>query len=282
MVSYAEEVALREEEIDRIVKNFALKEFKMLPLCSVVPTKGWINTYYQETAADLTGGTGSAVAGVPRLANFPYGEVSWTETNERCKKYGMEGVISWETEHTSAIDVMARTLLRIARAVASAVDTAIVTELATTTNTAAAVATWDAAVIADRDPIQDILAGIAAIQTYNFDPLNGNGFIVLHPNNHKELLMNQSVRNAGQFYTSKVTSDGKINYICGLQIVITTAATENTVLMGIKNDAMAWYEAASLTTHTIDDPGVKKTIRAFQVGIPVLINNYAAYKITSA
>jgi len=274
------ELDLREEQIDRIVRNFALKEFKLLPICTTVATSGWSNTYYQETDSDLTGGTGSAVAGVPRLANFPYGQVSWTETTEKILKYGMESVISWEDQHTSTIDVMARTLLRIARAVASAVDTAIITELNTTTNTTGAVATWDNAVIADRDPVQDILAAISAMQIDNWDPLKGNCVIVLHPTNHKELLMNQSVRNAGQFYTSKVTSEGMINTICGLRIIITTAQTENTVTLAIEKDAMTWYEAAALTTHTIVDPGVKTTIRAFQVGVPVLINNNAAFKIT--
>ena len=56
----------------------------------------WKETYYKETAADLTGGTTSGVRGVPRLAQFPYGEVSWTKATSYLEKYGMEGVISWE------------------------------------------------------------------------------------------------------------------------------------------------------------------------------------------
>ncbi len=271
---------LRAEIFDKVLKNFALEEFKMLPVCKIIKTSGWINTYFQETAADLTGGTGSAVKGIPRLANFPYGQVTWTEVNERVTKYGMDGIVSYEDAKTDEVDVLSRTALRIARAVANAVDDAVTTELATTTNTAAAGATWDNAVVALRDPVADILAGIAAMQTYNFDPISsGKGFIALHPNNYKELML--SVRGDNNYFSEEVVGNGKVQKVCGVKIIVSNGATENTVLMGISGEAMIWYEAASLSTKLIEDPGVKYTCRAWQVGVPVLANNYAAYKITS-
>ena len=273
---------LRAEEVDRIVKNFALEEFKMLPLCSIASTSAWKQTYYQETDSDLTGGTGSAVAGVPRLAAFPYGEVTWTETAARVLKHGMDAVISWEDAKTDAIDVMGRSLLRIARAIANSVDGVIITELATTTNTAAAVATWDAAVVADRDPVQDILAGIEGMALDNWDALSGDGFIVLHPTNYKELMMHEDVKNSSRFYSSDVTKKGKVERICGLRVIVANSSTEDVVLMGISKTAMTWYEASPLKTHVMEDPGVKFTVRAYQVGVPVLINNNAAWKITAA
>lgn len=271
---------LRAEDVDAIVKGFALEEYKMMQVCSVVQTSAWTQTYYTETAAELTGGLGSNVKGVPRLANFPYGEVTWTEVNERLVKHGMDGVVSWEDAKTDAIDTVARTLLRISRAVAYSVDRAIETEIATTTNTAAAVANWDAAVVADRDPIQDILKGIQAIQEYNFDPYK-NGYLLLSPKDFRNLLMNQSVRNAGQFYTSDVTKNGRVGRILGLTIVVSNAVTADQAYIVCGGEAMTWYEASPLKTHVIEDPGIKYTIRAWQVGVPVLINNYAAYKITN-
>ena len=62
---------LRAETISRIVKGFALQEYKMKQLCMIESSNAWTETYYKETAADLTGGLGSDVEGVPRLAAFP-------------------------------------------------------------------------------------------------------------------------------------------------------------------------------------------------------------------
>lgn len=274
------DISLRAEEVDAIVKGFALEEFKMKQVCSVVETSAWTQTYYTEGATELTGGLGSAVAGVPRLAQFPYLEANYTEVNEKLVKHAGMGIISWEDSKLDAIDITARSLLRIARAVAYSVDRAIVTELATTTNTAAAVATWDNAVVADRDPIYDILTGISAISQYNFDPYR-NGFLIMHPVDFRNMLMNQSVRNAGQFYTADVTKNGRVGQILGLTIIVSMACTENTVLMCVGQEAMTWYQAAPLQTNLEYDAGIKYTVKAWEVGVPVLINNYAAYKITA-
>ena len=104
---------LRAENFSRIVKGFALQEYKMKQLCMIESSSAWTETYYKETAADLTGGTGSNVKGVPRLANFPYGEVSWTKTSGRNVKHGMEGILSWEDVKTNNVPMIARTLLKI-------------------------------------------------------------------------------------------------------------------------------------------------------------------------
>jgi len=119
---------LRAENFSRIVKGFALQQYKMKQLCMIESSNAWTETYYAETAADLVGKDTTAsgtVAGVPRLANFPYGEVTWTKTSGRNLKYGMEGVLSWEDVKTNNVPMIARTLLRIARSVAKSVDDTI-------------------------------------------------------------------------------------------------------------------------------------------------------------
>ena len=98
---------IRGENVSKVVTGFALQEYVMKQLCTVQSSNKWKETYYKETAADLTGGTGSAVEGVPRLATFPHGEVSWTETASRHKKHGMECRISWEDLKTNDVDVLA-------------------------------------------------------------------------------------------------------------------------------------------------------------------------------
>jgi len=275
---------LRAEDVDRVVKNYALENFTMLQVCTVVPTSAEKNTYYQETDSDITktvttGITGTSFAGVPEGAVFPYVEHSWTETAARVKKHGADNFISWEVATLSAIDVKARMLERVGRAIAKSVDTAIITELATTTSTAAAVQTWDNATESLQQPLKDILKGIAAMAVDNWSAYS-NGYIIMHPNNFMELMNNPVCRNAGQFYTGDVTKNGRVGMIAGQTIIVNNASTENTILMCIGQSAMSWYEAHALTTHVIEKPGIGYTIRAWQVGVPVLINNNAAYKIT--
>lgn len=271
---------LRAETISKVVTGFALQEYKLKQLCMIQSSKAWTETYYAETAADLTGGTGSTVKGIPRLANFPYGEVSWTKTSGRNVKHGMEGVISWEDAKTNAIDVIARTLLRIARAVAKSVDSTIAAAiLSNAGNSTAANATWDNAVVADRDPIQDILDAKSEIEIDNYNP-NKNGYLLVHPTGLAHLLGNPNIRNAGQFYTDSVTRNGVIGRILGLTLISSNSITDGGAQVVVGKEACTWKQVVGLTVKTIVDPGVKYTIRAWEVGQIQVINANAICKIT--
>jgi len=271
---------LRAETVSRIVKGFALQTYKMKQLCMIESSHAWTETYYAETATELTGGTGSSVKGVPRLAAFPYGEVTWTATSGRNEKYGMEGVISWEDVKTNNIPMITRTLLRISRAVSSQVDATIAAAiLASAGNTTAANATWNNAVIADRDPIQDILDAKAMIALDNYDS-DKNGYLIVNPTNFAELLGNANVRNAGQFYTDAVTKNGVVGKLLGLTVISSNSVTEGGAQVVIGKEALTWKSVVGLTVNTIYDPGVKYTIRAWEVGQIQVVNPDAICKIT--
>ena len=271
---------IRAENFSKIVKGFALQEYKMKQLCMIESSSAWTETYYKETAADLTGGATASVEGVPRLANFPYGEVSWTKVQGRNVKHAMEGVLSWEDIKTNNVPMIARTLLRISRAVAKSVDSVIAAAIvAQAGNTVAANATWDNAVIADRDPIQDILNAKAAIAIDNYNP-DKNGYLLVHPTGLSHLLGNANVRNAGQFYTSDVTKNGIVGRILGLTIISSNSVTDGGAQVVIAKEACTWKSVVGLTVKTIDDPGIKTTIRAFEVGQIQVVNPDAICKIT--
>ena len=271
---------LRATAVDRVVKSFALQEYKMKQICLVQPSNSWTESYYAETATELTAGGEVTVKGVPRLANFPYGEASWTLTSGRNLKHAMEGVISWEDAKTNAVDVIARTLLRIARAVAYSVDSTIAAAIvASAGQTEAANATWDNAIIADRDPIQDILDAKAKIAVQNYDP-DKNGYLCVNPTNYAELLGNASVRNAGQFYTDNVTRNGVVGRLLGLTVISSNSVTLGGAQVVIAKEACTWKSVCPLTTATIPDPGVKYTIRAWEVGQIQIVNANAICKIT--
>tara|TARA_R100001530_G_C4319289_1_gene155246 strand:+ start:198 stop:1052 length:855 start_codon:yes stop_codon:yes gene_type:complete len=272
---------LRAETVSRIVTGFALQEYRFMQLCMVQSSNSWKETYWKETAADLTGGTGSGVEGVPRLANFPYGEVTFTEASSRHLKHGMEGVISWEDAKTNEVDVIARTLLRIARAVSKSVDANIYDALTSDTgNTVAASDNWDSATIANRNPIQDILNAIKLIQIDNYDPYT-NGHLLLSPTDFANLMGNSSVRNAGQFWTADVTKNGRVGSLLGLKMVVSNNVSADEAMVVIAKEAITWKSAQGLTVKTIEDPGVKFTIRAFQVGTSQVKNPDAICTITN-
>lgn len=271
---------IRAENFSRIVKGFALQEYKMKQLCMIESSNAWTETYYKETAADLTGGTGSGVEGVPRLAAFPYGEVSWTKVQGRNIKHAMEGVLSWEDVKTNNVPMIARTLLRISRAVAKSVDGVIAAAiLASAGNTQAANATWDNAVIADRDPIQDILNAKSLIAIDNYDP-DRNGYLLVHPTGYSHLLGNANIRNAGQFYTDSVTRNGVVGKLLGLTVISSNSVTDGGAQVVIAKEALTWKSVVALTVKTIEDPGIKYTIRAWEVGQIQVPNPDAICKIT--
>lgn len=274
---------LRAENFSKIVKGFALQEYKMKQLCMIETSSAWTETYYKETAADLEGKDTTAsgtVKGVPRLANFPYGEVSWTKTSGRNVKHAMEGVLSWEDIKTDNVPVIARTLLRIARAVTKSVDTVIAAAIVSEAgNTTAANATWDNAAVGSRDPIQDILDAKALIEIDNYDS-NVNGALLLHPTDFSHAIGNANIRNAGQFYTSDVTKNGVVGRALGLTWIVGNSVTEGGAQVVIGKEAMTWKSVAPLTVKTIDDPGIKQTIRAFEVGQLQVTNPDAICKIT--
>ena len=271
---------LRKENVSRVVTGFALAEYRFKQVVMISSSNSWKETYFQETAADLTAsGQGNAVQGVPRLANFPYGEVTWTEKNNRLLKHGMDAVISMEDAMTNEIDVIARTLLRVARAVAKSVDTEIWDTL-TENQSASAINSlsitagneWNSATVANRDPIQNILDAKVKVQENNYDIDGGKGFIALNPKDFGNLLGNANIRNAGQFYTDAVTRNGKVGKLLGLDVIVSVNVTADFALVGVMKECANWKAAVNLTTVSIENPGINWKIRSWEIGVTQLTN----------
>ena len=278
---------LRAENVERVVKGFALAEFAMKNVVMKSPSSAWTETYFQETAAELTAGGNRSIKGIPRLANFPYAEVTWTEKSARHLKHGLEGTISYEDWKTNAIDVIARTLLRIARAVVKSVDTEIYNTLSendtpVNINTVAITAghEWDSATFANRDPIQDLLNARKEIGKDNYKFKN-RGFLSITETDFANLLGNANVRNAGQFWTDDVTRNGVVGKLVGLKVVVTEAVSDDKAMVGVSNICATWKSVDPLTVVTIENPGVDWTIRAWEIGVTQLINPLSICLITN-
>jgi len=282
MADVVGQVDIRGENIERAVKGFALQEFRLKQVLLQQTSSNWTETYYREAAAELSGAGVWTIKGVSRLANFPYVEPNWTKVQGRHIKHAAEGVVSVEDKLTDAIDVQARTLLRVARAIAKSVDDHIYSELtgASGIGTAAASDTWDSATIANRDPIGDILAGIQNMSENNYDALS-NGFLLLSPKDYKNLMVNSKVINNPSFKTADVVSNGRVGQIAGLNIIVTNSVTADEAMIIIGSRAATYKSAVGLSTATIEDKGIKFTIRAWEIGQVQVTDPLAIYTITN-
>lgn len=284
MVSVSGDIDLRKEYVDGAVKAVALAEYKLKTLCTIDTSSAYTESYYRETNTELTGGTGSAVRGIPRLAAFPYGEVSWTKVSSLIEKYGMEGLISMEDEMLNNIPMIQRTLLRIGRAVAYSIDVQIEALIgASFGNTVAITAgyEWNSATVANRDPVKDILDAIQTIRADNLDALNGNGYLVVNGTDYTNIISNSKILNNPTFKTASNVQNGVVGEICGLKIMVTEAVTADAAYVVIAKEALTWKEAVPLTVVQIKNEGISTLIRAFELGVPQLVVPNAVCKITN-
>lgn len=282
------DTALRAEDVESMVKGFALQRYVAKQVVMTSSTNADKNTYWQETATDLTAGATQDVKGIPRLSNFPYGKVTWTEQTGYVLKHGMESVVSWEDWQSDEIDVLARTLLRVARAVVKSVDTEIwatLTENYTPVNintlAIAAGSEWDSTDLSARDPIQNLLDGIAEIEGDDYNVEDQETFLVTSPKGKADLLGNANVRNAGQFYTDSVTKNGRVGRLIGLTMLKSNNLTADNAIIAIGKLCGTWKQVNPLTVVTIFDQGIKVTVRAWERGQTQLTNPKAVCLITN-
>jgi hypothetical protein len=278
---------LRKEYIDATIKAIALREYVLKDLCTIESSNSWTETYFRETNTDPTdittgGGAFQKIKGVPRLAPFPFGEASWTKVSGVNNKYACEGLIAIEDELMSNISVIQRTLVRIARAPVKAVDDDIAAAMLANAGNVVTIAAgneWDSATVANRTPIKDILDAVQLIRADNLNALGGNGYICLNGVDYTNFMTNATVLSHPTF-KSGVMENGVVGEILGMKIKVTDAlefGTPDKAYVVIAKEAMTWKTVVPLTTMTIEDPGVKKTIRAWELGqIQVVVPNAIA------
>jgi hypothetical protein len=283
MADQTGEQDIRNENIARAVDGFGLQAFKMRQFCKVVKSSAWKESYYQETSAELTAkGETFNVKGVAELAAFPNLEPTWTLVSSYTQKHAGEHSFSWRDNMASEIDVRARVLLRIARAIAYSEDLAIydVVTADANVNTAAAVAPWDSAVVADRDPVQDILSGIELCGIDNYDVLE-NGFLVMNYANHTHLMMNQKVLSHPTTNLG-IMKDGKLNgRILGLKPLISNTVDSDEVAIIKGGEAVTYHVLEDLKAELLRDAGIKWTVRAWLYGKTQIKNPEAIHIITN-
>jgi hypothetical protein len=269
-------VSLNKEFIDTTVKAIALREYVLKDLCSVESSNSFTESYFRETntdPTDLTTGGGATVKikGIPRFSPFPAANVAWTKVSGTTYKYGDEGIVAYEDELMNNLSIIARTMVRIARGPVLGVDNEIAATMLASAGNTVTIAVgneWDSATVNNQRPIFDIQNAILQIRQDNMNPLNGSGYLCLNGTDYMNLITNSAVLNNPTFH-SGVLDNGVVGEICGLKIKVTETlefGTPDKAYVVIGKDAMTWKEVVPLTTAMIEEPGVKKTIRAWELG----------------
>lgn len=279
------EADLRYEHIDRAVKAVAALDYKLKTLCQVDSSSAWTETYFRETNDDSTdGGTGSPIRGVPQYAPFPFFEVTETKVQSVIQKYAGESVISLEAEQTATLPMLQRKIYRLAQKITYQVDAAIEALMnASAGNTFAITAgnEWNSATVANRDPVYDILYGINMLRADGIDALNGMGYLVVNGTDYTNIISNSKVLNHPTFQSVSAVSNGVVNTLCGLKIMVSETVTADQAYIVVSKLALTWKEATPLTTRTIEDPGKSTTIRAWERGVAQIPVPNAVCKITN-
>ena len=273
MVDTIEQVNIRGLDIDKTLKGFALTEFVFKnELCTVSSTAADAIRWYQETAADMTATTPSAVANISPLSKFPTLEHSWVRNTSYPKKYGAEVKISMEDIKTADVDVLSRQLLRLTRAVSKQIDTDIwnvITESqsASNINSVTSTAAWDAA--SGQNCVEDILEAIYDIEIagYNAD----DAIIVLSPKDKRSLFtwLITTIGDKIANFASDLTRDGVNVKLFGHKILTNINVTADYAAVIVPGCA-TWKELTPLTSKVIEDPGIGTQLRVWEEGICIL------------
>lgn len=274
---------IRGLDIDKMVKGFALTEYVFKTQVTNSTTSGDSIRWYQETAADLTLTAPSTLETAP-LSRFENAEVSWTRNTSYPIKYAVEGTISREDIKSADIDVLARTILRLTRAIVKKVDSAIynvISENQSPTNIGTAAATgngWDDTT--NGNPILDIMKGIQNIAENDYDT---NGIQVwMNPKNYKDLL-NYVITVKGSSipgFSSDKVQTGVVGTLVGTKLVVSNNVVADSVWMGIPAKACTWKAFESLQVKTEELIGKGTKVYVWENGVALLTDPKAAYLIT--
>jgi len=277
MADSAEMQDIRGLDIDKAVKGFALTNYIFKSYCQVSSMSGDSVRWYQETAADLTATSPSAVKGVSPLSTPATLEPTWTRNTSYPNKYIVEATISKEDLKSADIDILARTLLRLTRAVVKQVDTDIwnvitesqsVTNINSTTTTSVGGDQWDAASYGG-DPAADVLDALRQIATNNYDI--SNAVLFVSPKDHMSLMAWAYAKGAqAPSVAANVVTDASLNKFAGCRVVVSNNVTADYAAVVIPNQACTWKSYQNTTSAVIDDPGLHSKVRVFENGIALL------------
>lgn len=276
-------INVRAQFFDSAIKQIAQQLYKFKQAVTISSTGAWKNFFYRESTDDLTGLTGNATKGIPRGAAFPQSTVTWQRVQTVIEKYGLEDNIFWEDIISNEIDVRNRTMFKLGRGVAKAVDDEIWDTMSegqtvSATNTLISAKNengWDSSSAAI---IDNIMQAKQNITQANYDV--GNLMMFINPLDHRNLIKYLTDKGA-QFPSlgTEMAKNGSIGRLLGVNIIVSNSVTTSYALIVVPKIAGTWKEMVPLTTVTKDDPGKSLMIRSYEMGVTQLTDPLAVQLI---
>jgi hypothetical protein len=272
---------IRTNFFDKLLKGFAMREYKFKQALTISPTSAWNNIYYRESNTPLAASGTRSIQGLGRNSSFPQAVVQWDRITTSIQKFGLEDNIPWEDILSDDIDVQERTMIRIAEGITKAVDDHIwntLTENLSAVNiqTVTATAGWEQASAAI---IDDLMQAKQKIAEYNYDTSNLICFV--SPKDARRLVKYVTDKGA-QFnaLANDTALNGQVGNIVGIKIIQSLSVSASRALVVVPQRCATWKELVPISSTTITEPYKSVTIRGVEEGICQLTDPKAVVLIS--
>lgn len=276
---------IRGIDIDKLAKGFADEEFIFKQFLTVSPTNAREIRWYKKTSGTLDSTDTSGIT-ASQISNVDFGslpvviEQSWTRQTSYIRKYFVESPwIPMEDIKDSDVDVLARNVRDLTRAVASQVDSRIYSQLSgsLTLTSDSTGAGWDDA--SAGNPILDLLSGSMAIRQQSYDV--SNLVVLMHPIAYK-YLMNYLISTKGSSIPALASSkaeSGVLMTLLGQKIVVSNNCTPTWVVQMVPNVVGTWKQFTPITAVTKEEQGIGTKIRIWEEGEILVTDTNAGHTI---
>ncbi len=199
------------------------------------------------------------------------------------RKYAVEGTISREDIKSADIDVLARSILRLTRAVVKKVDTRIYdiltdSQTPVSIGTGAASAPWD---VAAATIVGDIMSGVQTIQESDYD--TSNYIIAMNPKNNKDMITYFIDTKGSSIpgFSSEQMNKSIITGLLGGRVIVSNNVAADSVFIGLPATAVTWKSFEDIHVETENLMGKGTRIAIWENGEAILTDPNASYLITN-
>ena len=278
--------ALRATNVSAIVKQVAEQTYKFKNLLASQSSTAWIESFHRESASELRD---SGIEGVPRMSDFPSSTPEWEKIDTTMAKFALESEVSIEDESTNNIPMMLRIQRRLGRRIAKQVDDRIwavisesqspsdINEVATASGS-----TWDNATRADRHPQEQILEAEEKIGDNFYEA----DLLIINRKDFRLIIQNDDILDAydpknNLLASTNISGNGMKGTLAGLQMVVSASVTADNAMVMESKTAATWAAVSGLrvTVETVE--GIKKILKAWEIGVTQLTDPKAITLITN-
>ena len=267
-------VGLRKEIIDKFLKGFAPRTYKMKQAVSIDSTSANKNTFWRADSAVLSDVVGNDSEGLVRGEAFPQLVSEFQEISAYIVKFGVKDNVFWEDIRTNNINVIKRTLEKLTEKVVNKVDARIYSVLSDSGTpvdiqsvTITGGQTWDAS---SAQIVDDLMFGAQLIGTKNYDTAN----LMVFMNHRTFRAVNNYLYEKGAQAPKMgeaVATNGKVAKIAGVgTIVVTATVPASECLMVVPKKCGTWKSSTPLSSATTTEAFTGTTVSICEEGVTQL------------